>query len=500
MSGLLGLVPDFSLTDEDKQLALRQAMFNAGLGMMQGGWQSGLADGGQSYLRALQSIPQQRQKQYADQLKIEGDILGNRKTSAELGKFSREAAEAEKQQQFFAMMQNPGRAAMLAGGGPSQQNLQRAGQIESNPASMLSDPRMNIQALAAGINPKTLGDALSNTRPFVQDPGKYYDGQYLADPTKGVSYKNGIVAPMRGAQETQNALAFANKSGDLSAQLNYETAKLPYDVQRAGGIAGAEAAARDPYEMISVPQRDGTARMMPKPEGRAALQRQPNMYPQYGGGEALSTPKRNAGEQRMAKQVMDLGVNPDQPFATMSREQMLGTTQSPADQTQASEIAKGYAKLYEDMRSKANDAYSMTNKYKQINEMLGDFEGGKFSPTMTNIASAANSLGLKIDPKLANKEAARYVRDSMMGDFKSMLPGPMSDSDREFIKSIPPSETQSASGRSKILAVQEKITERAAVEHQMANKWITKYGKITPEFEQQLNYWRRNSNMFEVKR
>jgi hypothetical protein len=66
----------------------------------------------------------------------------------------------------------------------------------------------------------------------------------------------------------------------------------------------------------------------------------------------------------------------------------------------------------------------------------------------------------------------------------------------KFLQAIPPGETNSAAGRARILKIQEKMAERSATEFDMANKWVAKYGKITPEFERQLNHWRRTTNMF----
>jgi hypothetical protein len=132
-----------------------------------------------------------------------------------------------------------------------------------------------------------------------------------------------------------------------------------------------------------------------------------------------------------------------------------------------------------------------------INSLLGDFEGGKLSPTAMDIASRANSLGFKIDKDLPNKEAATNIAAQMMGEYKAMLPGSMSDGDREFLRSLPPGIEHTAQGRQKIYKIQEATTARASQEHEMALKWMQKYGNLSPQFELNLNEWRRKTPMFQ---
>ena len=59
---------------------------------------------------------------------------------------------------------------MLYGGGPSVQNEQRASQFGANPAMLLSDPRMNLKALQAGVDPKQLGRRTGKNTPVQDGP------------------------------------------------------------------------------------------------------------------------------------------------------------------------------------------------------------------------------------------------------------------------------------------------------------------------------------------
>jgi hypothetical protein len=239
---------------------------------------AGLLGGADAYGQGLQA-PAARMDAYSKQLKMQGDQIGNAKGMEELAKLKRDASDYASKNDFLAMLNDPGRAAMLYGGGPTLRNEQRATQFGANPAAMLSDPRINLKALQARVDPKQLGAALENTRPYEQKPGMFYNGQYMPDPTKGIAFNNGVVAPLKGAEETQNALAYGTKAGELAAQLAYEQAKLPNDVRRAGQVAAAETAAKDPYQFQQIQGPNGQPVFMTNPQARN--QAQGNQFPGY---------------------------------------------------------------------------------------------------------------------------------------------------------------------------------------------------------------------------
>jgi hypothetical protein len=492
----LGQMPSFEYTEEMRKQAMKDAIQKAGFSMMAAslnGEKTGnaLGQGLLGGFQSFQQAPQVAQKQFQSELDAKKDWLGMNKTAAELQKLSREEGEATKQKDFYAMLNNPGRAALAGGGGPSLANFNAGQRYQNDPASMLADPKINMQALQVGVDPKRLGSAMENTRPFKLDAGAMYqhsdgrreqipqaqpgmtvrqlpDGSYTAVPITGF---NSIV----GNQE-------------LNREMGKRNAQLYYDSQ-----------SRD-NTVVNQPMSDGSSVPVTANE-------QLNFARSQGNAVLRVPPEIQAQRDSVRREILKSeGADPNMPTRLNDRADTVGIrpqvagltvgSQSPANQAQATDISKGFAKVYETLREKATDTSSLAGKYRQINQLLGDFEGGKLSPLMTDIASSANSLGFQIDKKLPNKEAARNIVATMMGDFKSMLPGAMSDADRRFLMSIPPSEANSASGRAKILAIQEKLAERSVEEHQIANRWIQKHGRLTPEFEQQLNNWRRSTRMF----
>jgi hypothetical protein len=502
--GALG-IPSFDLTEADKKRALWQALMQGGIGMAAaslGGANTsqalgkGLLGGADAYGQAL-SAPLQRMELFGKQLKLQGDQLSNAKNLGELNdrknmqgllgsvaKISASPFSVQGSQEMGIGPLNPDL--------PEMQAATKGAQLDQ-----FNNPAFLTQLLATGMKGGDLKSAQDALRPYQQDPGKFYNGQYLPDPTKGVGMVNGEVTALPGFEQTQNKINYAGKAGELAAQLAYDRAKLPYDVSRAGQVAAAETAAKDPYQFQQIQGPNGQPVFMTNPQARN--QAQGNQFPGYRVPPDVQAQRDNVAREIYSNEGRPSQFSPrlnDNPGAGLAPQVAGVQGQSPADKVQSEEIAKGQAKVYEDLRAKATDHSSMLNKYKQVNALLGDFEGGKLSPLMTDIASAANSLGMKIDDKLPNKEAARSLQAMMMGDYKSLLSGPTSDSDRKVLLSIPPSEANTAAGRKRIQMVMEKLSERSAQEFDMANKWVAKYGKITPEFERQLNHWRRTTNMF----
>jgi hypothetical protein len=141
------------------------------------------------------------------------------------------------------------------------------------------------------------------------------------------------------------------------------------------------------------------------------------------------------------------------------------------------------------------------SRYQQIGSLLGDFEGGKFSQTGLELAKAFNSAGLKVDPRLPNKEAASAMANEMALELRSPaggagMPGAMSDQDREFLKSMVPQMSQTAEGRKSIIDSRVKVMERENTVAGMARQYRQKYGKLDESFFGQLQEWSNRNHLF----
>jgi hypothetical protein len=145
--------------------------------------------------------------------------------------------------------------------------------------------------------------------------------------------------------------------------------------------------------------------------------------------------------------------------------------------TQESEQSKVYGKQLGEIRGTITqagiDAPKRMAQLDRMDELLTGVDGGRLSPAGAELASAANSLGIKIDPKLGNKQGAEALAIEMALKMRPPGSGPMTDKDFEnFLKTVP-SLAKTSEGRKQI-----STTMRAALQRDMeAAKFSRDYAK-----------------------
>lgn len=157
--------------------------------------------------------------------------------------------------------------------------------------------------------------------------------------------------------------------------------------------------------------------------------------------------------------------------------------QTPGDKTYSEAAAKDAAQTYGQLQEAGRSAPGQIAKYQQLNALLSNHDGGKLSQTGLDIASAANSLGIKLDKNLGNKEAAAALANEMALQLRNPaggagMPGAMSDSDRQFLASMIPSLQSSAQGRNQMVQMRVQMLKRDQEVSQMANKWQQRFGRF----------------------
>jgi hypothetical protein len=165
------------------------------------------------------------------------------------------------------------------------------------------------------------------------------------------------------------------------------------------------------------------------------------------------------------------------------------------------EIAKNYGTIYNNLQNASMSNPAKIAKVERVGTLLGDFEGGKLSQTGVDIAKIGNSLGVRIDPLLPNKEAAQALTNEVALELRSTadghgMPGAMSDSDREFLKAMTPQMAQSADGRKTIIDAKVKVMERENKVAEMARQYKKKYNRLDEDFFSQLGEWSGRNPIF----
>lgn len=186
------------------------------------------------------------------------------------------------------------------------------------------------------------------------------------------------------------------------------------------------------------------------------------------------------------------------PAAGMSPEASAAQAATAAQQL---DISKNYGTIYNNLQNAAMVNPAKMAKVQRISDLLGDFEGGKLSKTAMDLASVANSAGIKIDPMLPNKQAAQALSGEIALDLRSTaggggMPGAMSDADREFLKSLTPQLGMTADGRKTIVESKIKVMQRENQVATMARQYKKKYGALNEDFFTQLSSWAERNPIF----
>jgi hypothetical protein len=163
--------------------------------------------------------------------------------------------------------------------------------------------------------------------------------------------------------------------------------------------------------------------------------------------------------------------------------------------------AEDYSKLYGELNNSSMRLPPKIAKFERVGQLLGELEGGKLSPAGFELARLGNSLGLKLDPNLSNKEAAAALSNEIALELRGTgegggMPGALSDADREFLKSMTPQMASTAEGRKQIIQSRTSVWRREIDVAGMARKYVKKYGRLDEDFFSQLSEWSSRNPIF----
>lgn len=250
----------------------------------------------------------------------------------------------------------------------------------------------------------------------------------------------------------RNMLGTTQTLGDQAAATSAGTARgsLPYEEQAAAARAAGQGRGSAPYDLATVQGPDG--------------------QPMYG-----------------------------------ARSQFLGGVagQSTGDKAYGDKLAGGAADYYQGLQNAGQQAAAKIGTMQQVGKLLQGVDGGSLTPAGLEVARAANSLGFKIDGNLANKEASVALSNQIALGFKDMIPGPLSNADRDYLGKMAPSLAQSAEGRVKLIDAYTKTYQRQQQVAGMARQWQQRFGRIDradatgKTFQDYLTTWADQNRLFQ---
>lgn len=175
------------------------------------------------------------------------------------------------------------------------------------------------------------------------------------------------------------------------------------------------------------------------------------------------------------------------------------TTKQEGEEAKA--VGKFFGDNFADIQKAGFNAQNTINRYDRLGQLLDGVDTGKFAPMGLEAAKAAQSLGISVDPNLANKEAAVALSSEIALQLRNPsggagMPGAMSDADRNFLAGMVPGIEKTPEGRKQIVETAKKLAQRDMEVAKMAREYRGKHGTINEGFYNQLAQYSESNPLF----
>jgi hypothetical protein len=364
---------------------------------------------------------------------------------------------------------------------------------------------MSIDQVAGlhAIGGPNLMDAYKFAREGIErKPGSFYEDMqgrrsYVGDPTKGIDFKDGRIQAMPGAETIAN-LAGQTADAQEGAKAKFDLVKV-YNpaTQREEFVSRAQVLNRPTQQ----PSQPAPAVSLPSPQAGVKGGFTGDPAAVMAAINSIKDPQERAN----ALLAFNEQANRTPGFAAGGNFAAGPSSGEAASAAAAKATAEGIAKdVVEQRKGIMNAGFvapSNIARYQQISKLLANVDGGALTAQGTHLASLANSLGIKIDKNLPNKEAASALANEAALKLRDPsggagMPGAMSDSDRNFLTSMTPNMAQSAQGRQQIISSYIAVQQRNQQVADFARKYEQKYGKLDNGFFSQLQAWSNSNPLF----
>ena len=306
-------------------------------------------------------------------------------------------------------------------------------------------------------------------------------------------------------------------------QIGLQSDRLGFDMEQARAQAAQKEALKAQVEQwISTlpPDQQQVARMMPQefaktmlpqapkletiftPQGQEqkAWVRGPGFDPQpVGGAKQAPMPWEyepdGQGGFRMKPGVLSAKTQVAQ--AGAGRNNVVFKQEGEESKT----VGKFFGDQYAEIQKAGIDAYGKVNRLSRMEQLLSGLETGKFTPAMTEVKSALDSLGIKIDPNLGSAQAAQALSNELALQMRNPsggagMPGAMSDADRNFLSATVPGLAKTPGGNRQLIETAKRLAQRDQQVAQMAREYRKQNGHLDEGFYQQLQQFSEANPLF----
>ena len=158
---------------------------------------------------------------------------------------------------------------------------------------------------------------------------------------------------------------------------------------------------------------------------------------------------------------------------------------------EAKAVGKGFAEQYMTIQKSGLDAGGKIARLNRAEQLMRGVQTGKLQPKIAEISALADSLGIKIDSELGQKQALVQLTNEMALQLRNPsggagMPGAMSDADREFLLKMPPGLGQTPEGNKLIIETMKKLAQRDQDVAKLARTYRKKNGAIDEGFYDEL--------------
>lgn len=171
---------------------------------------------------------------------------------------------------------------------------------------------------------------------------------------------------------------------------------------------------------------------------------------------------------------------------------------------EAKTVGKGFGEEYVSIQKADRDANTKIANYDQLGTLLDGVKTGKLTPLGTEISALAKSIGIDIDPKLGNKQAAEALSNQVALQLRNPaggagMPGALSDKDREFLVKMTPGLGKDPEANRILVSTAKALAKRDKEVAQLARTYRQKRGTLDEGFYNELAQFSAQNPLFSAK-
>lgn len=146
-------------------------------------------------------------------------------------------------------------------------------------------------------------------------------------------------------------------------------------------------------------------------------------------------------------------------------------------------IGRELGQQYVTLQKSGQDALAKLARLDRMEALMQGVNTGKLAPAMTEVSALAQSLGIKVDPKLGAKQALEALSNEMALTLRNPsggagMPGALSDKDRDFLKAMAPGLAKTPEGNRLIIDTARKLAIRDQEMATLARQYRLDHGTL----------------------